>query len=219
MVLESDLIGGHSQIPEYPELVWDSLAAAGHSGSLGNITGIPCPSYAALAGSDYEVIYTYNSAVDSVLTEGMPVAWRGTGPYQYVFFDVPLSFMERQAAVEALRQAVGDMGIISDNDPLTDQPPLPREFSLAQNWPNPFNPTTVIEFYNPEPRPSEVTLDIYNILGQKVRVLFDGQAVPGRNRVEWDGRDQSHNPVASGIYFYRLKTAHASMTRKMLLLK
>jgi len=220
MVLESDMIGGYNQIPEYPELVWDSIAAAGHSGALGNITGIPCPSYSVLTGSDYEVIYTYNSSVDSLLTEGMPVAWRSTGGQsRYVFFDLPLSFMERPAAVAALRQAVGDMGIISDSDPYADPSPLPREFSLAQNYPNPFNPATAIEFYNPEPRPSEVTLDIYNILGQKVRILFDGLAAPGRNRVEWDGCDESHNPVASGIYFYRLKTEITSLTRKMLLLK
>ncbi len=220
VVLESDFIGAHSQSPEYPDLVWDSLASSDHSGTLNNITGIPCPSYPILTGSDYEVIYTYNSSVDSFLTEGKPVAWRSVdGPHEYVFFDIPLSFIDRGTAIAALRQAVGDMGIVLDVDDNENSALLPREFTLSQNYPNPFNPTTVIEFYNPERGSAKVTLEVFNILGQQVRVLLNGPALPGLNRIEWDGCDRSGESVASGIYFYRLKTDHTVMTRKMMLLK
>ncbi len=220
MVLESDLIGAHSQSPEYPELVWDSLAAINHFINFGNITGIPCPNFSMLQGTNYEVLYTYNSATDSALTEGKPVAWRSAGGlYEYVFFDIPLSFMKRNVAIDALRQAVGDMGIISDVDEYSDMAPLPHKFDLSQNYPNPFNPNTIIEFYNPQQRPAEVILEVFNILGQKIRMLYNEAAPPGWNRIEWDGCDHAGEDVASGIYFYRFKAGDQAETRKMLLLR
>lgn len=221
LILESDFIGAHTQVSGYPELVWDSLAAAMHSGTLSDITGVPCPSFCSIdLSADAEVIYTYNSSTDFLLTEGKPVAWRNAGgPYDYVFFEIPLSFMDRGTAVTALRQAFGDMGIISDVDDYAGNLPLPDKFSLAQNYPNPFNPSTIIEFYNPEPRPVKVSLEVFNILGQQVRVLFNDAAVPGWNRVEWDGYDKSGKSIASGIYFYRFKASDFEETKKMLLLR
>jgi hypothetical protein len=219
--LESDFVGAFGQFPEYPELVWDQAATTDHSGSLyAGISGIPCPSFPHLIAGDYDVIYTYNSSSDSALTEGRPVAWRYLGEdYKYVFFEIPLSFMQRPAAVTALRQAVTDMGLISDVDDDNTHSSLPTRFSLSQNYPNPFNPTTIIEFYNPSIKPARATLEIFNILGQRTRLLFDGMAAPGENRVEWDGCDESGYRVATGIYFYRLKTDAATMTRKMILIK
>jgi hypothetical protein len=219
-ILHSDMIGAHSQVAGFPELTWDSLATSNHSGYLSNITGIPCPSYAILTGANPEVIYTYNSSNDSLLTEGRSVAWQSSGGiYNYVFFDIPLSFMERSTAVEALRQAIGDMGVISDIEDNPNPAAIPRSLILYQNYPNPFNPTTIIEFYNPETRSARVTLEVFNIVGQRVRTLFDGTAQPGFNRIAWDGRDQSNREVASGVYFYRLTSDRSSITRKMLLMK
>lgn len=221
VTLESDFIGAFSQMTEYPDLVWDEPATFDHSGSFyAGISGIPCPSIPFLVDSNHEIIYTYNSLTDSSFTEDRPIAWRYLGPdHKYVFFEIPLSFMQRPAAVAALRQSVIDMGIVSDAD--DDFPPalLPSSFSLSQNYPNPFNPNTVIEFYNPESKPVKATLEVFNILGQRTRLLFNGPAAPGMNRIEWDGRDDSGDPVATGIYFYRMKTDTESMTRKMVLLK
>ncbi len=89
---------------------------------------------------------------------------------------------------------------------------LPTEFSLSQNFPNPFNPITVISFALPEA--SEVKLEIYNIVGQKVATLVDGQLEAGEHIVRWDGRD-----VASGVYLYRLEVGEFVETKKMILLK
>ena len=80
---------------------------------------------------------------------------------------------------------------------------LPSEFVLHQNYPNPFNPETEIEFDVPETR--RVKLTIYNLLGQKVRVLFDGEASPGRHRVVWDATDDFGRPVPGGAYFCRME--------------
>ncbi|MBU1471722.1 MAG: T9SS type A sorting domain-containing protein, partial [candidate division Zixibacteria bacterium] len=65
----------------------------------------------------------------------------------------------------------------------------------------------------------DVTLSVYNILGQRVRSLVEGETAPGTHEVLWNGSDDSGSPVASGIYFYRLDTADGQSTRKMMLLK
>lgn len=94
---------------------------------------------------------------------------------------------------------------------------LPTEFALAQNRPNPFNPSTEISFSLP--KPAEVTLVIYNLLGENVVTLAEGLRAAGTHAVMWDGRDKNGGAVASGVYFYRLDAGEFSATRKMLLLK
>ncbi len=94
---------------------------------------------------------------------------------------------------------------------------LPHSFRLYQNCPNPFNPTTEIRFDLPSA--SHVSLDVYNLLGRRVRSLLDMYLEAGNHRVEWDGTDDGGGAVASGIYFYRVETASGAATRKMLLLK
>ncbi len=104
-------------------------------------------------------------------------------------------------------------------DTSTGEPPpqLPGSFWVGQNYPNPFNPLTTIE-YN-LPRPSRVTIDIYNILGQKVRRLVDAGRVAGPHRVDWDGTNQDGEAVATGLYFYRVQAGRLVDSKKMLLLK
>lgn len=220
IALYSDLIGAHSFNASYPDLVWDSVATMDHTGSpFTNVSGIPYASYPVLFGGPVDTLYTYDSSSDSTLTEGKPMAWRYRGTYQYVVFNLPLSFMQRPAAKAALRQAVADMGLTVAVDDHHSSEPLPHSFELSQNYPNPFNPATTIEFYNPKDKTIPVTLDLFNILGQKIRTLLDGPATPGLNRVTWDGRDGLGQPVATGIYFYRFKAGDVSLNRKMLLLK
>ncbi len=98
-----------------------------------------------------------------------------------------------------------------------ENPNLPTEFRLRQNFPNPFNPTTKIGFSLP--RGSEVSLEVYNLLGQKVRTLVNGYRQAGDYTVEFDGLSDRGSTVASGMYFYRIKTAARTETRKMTLLK
>jgi hypothetical protein len=94
---------------------------------------------------------------------------------------------------------------------------LPIEFRLEQNYPNPFNPTTNIRFFLPAT--SDITIDIYNLLGSKVTTLYNGMQEAGSHTVVWDGTDKFGNGVASGIYFYQLATSSFNQTRKMMLLK
>lgn len=100
-----------------------------------------------------------------------------------------------------------------DDDPHT----LPGSFALRQNYPNPFNASTEIVFALP--RASEITLNIYNLLGQEVATLAAGRFGAGEHRVNWDGRDKAGRECASGIYLYRFEAGETAQSRKMLLLK
>lgn len=93
----------------------------------------------------------------------------------------------------------------------------PQEFQLHQNYPNPFNPLTSIEYELP--RQTEVTIVVYNILGQKVRTIVDGVMPMGRHIFRWDGTNEAGTPVSSGVYFYRMKASHGMEMRKMLLIR
>jgi len=102
------------------------------------------------------------------------------------------------------------------NSPATEAA-LPTDVELYQNYPNPFNPFTTIRFYLPSS--GQVTLSIYNMLGQRVATLISATVKAGYSEADWDGADQGGSPVASGIYLYRLETSNFSETKRMLLLK
>ena len=94
----------------------------------------------------------------------------------------------------------------------TDIKGLPADFALSQNYPNPFNPETVIEYTLPIR--SDVKLIVYNLRGQEVALLIDGNMPAGNHRVSWDA-----SGLASGVYIYRLIAGDFIQTRKMVLLK
>jgi len=94
---------------------------------------------------------------------------------------------------------------------------VPKDFALMQNYPNPFNGTTTIEFALP--KSTSVTLSIYNMLGEKVRTLVQGDLSEGFHRVIWDTRSETGKPVPSGIYLYKLETPSCTFTKRMLYLK
>lgn len=94
---------------------------------------------------------------------------------------------------------------------------LPERAQIESNYPNPFNPSTTIEFHLP--RGGQVELAVYNTLGQFVRQLKSGFESPGMHSVVWSGANQSNQPVASGVYFVRLVTDNTVDIRKMVLTK
>ena len=94
---------------------------------------------------------------------------------------------------------------------------LPTDFALEQNFPNPFNPETAIRYALPEA--GNVSLIVYNMLGQEVVRLVDANQTPGFYAIQWNGQDELGRSVASGVYLYRLQAEGFSKTHKMLLLK
>lgn len=98
-----------------------------------------------------------------------------------------------------------------------DEAGVPQEFALQQNYPNPFNPSTQIEYNLNEG--GEVTLEVYNLVGQKVETLVNTRQSAGNYQVEWRGTDANGNAVASGVYLYRLRQGSEIATRKMIFLR
>lgn len=103
------------------------------------------------------------------------------------------------------------------NSTPAQNPALPTAYELAQNFPNPFNPETTIEYGLPAS--AHATLEVYNLLGQKVVTLASGAHQGRRYRVVWNGENDNGESVASGMYLYRLKSGREIITRKMLLLR
>jgi hypothetical protein len=89
---------------------------------------------------------------------------------------------------------------------------VPAEFSLLQNFPNPFNPSTTIQFALP--RTGTTLLRVYNTLGMEVTTLVSGNLNAGTHTVNWDA-----SGIPSGVYFYRLEAGEFSQTKKLILLR
>jgi len=94
---------------------------------------------------------------------------------------------------------------------------VPTRYALNQNYPNPFNAGTAIAF--DLPMAGDVTLAIYNVLGQSVRTFSEEGMEAGQHTIQWDGSDNNGNAAASGIYFYRIQANDFVATKKMTLLK
>ena len=99
-----------------------------------------------------------------------------------------------------------------------EQMNIPVNTILLGNYPNPFNPSTTISF-DVAQTSFFVTLDIYNIKGQKVKTLISDRLTVGQHSVLWDGKDENNNPVSSGIYFYKLVAGDYQKVKNMILLK
>ncbi len=114
-----------------------------------------------------------------------------------------------------LAHSSGEEGIsVRDKD---SNPAAPEGLTLFQNQPNPFNPETRVNYYLPTP--CQVKLTVYNLVGQRVKTLFHGYQGAGLHTVTWDGKNDDHLRLSSGIYFCRLEADQFYQTRKMTLMK
>jgi len=110
-----------------------------------------------------------------------------------------------------------DCILFINNVPMITDEAVDGPVVRVDNYPNPFNPTTTIRFTLDYASPTR--LDIFNIAGQRVAALADGYLEAGEHSLIWNGRDENGARVASGMYFYRLKTDGYAITKKMVLLK
>lgn len=129
---------------------------------------------------------------------------------EFGFAPVPLTDgMKRDYIIRSVGRYQPDYAAFSDM--------LPSRFQLYHNYPNPFNPATTMRY--DLPHASQVRLEVYNVLGQRIATLVDESQEAGQHQVSWNGVDSDGRPVSSGIYFYRLKTDEFVETKKMMLLK
>jgi endonuclease/exonuclease/phosphatase family metal-dependent hydrolase len=127
--------------------------------------------------------------------------------------------LEREDAIVASDHlpVVADFTVkLTSNVGTAEGNPQPRSFELKQNYPNPSRSETTIEFILEER--AQVDLSIYNVRGQLVRKLRNGELGKGRYEVRWDGKDDQNNPVANGQYFYQLKVGGLVVQRKLILM-
>ena len=132
------------------------------------------------------------------------------------------SFLEFEPTISSVGEIAATGGMAAsllDSGKDAESATLPRGFSLSQNFPNPFNPSTTINYSVPEGEVPLVSLKIYDLSGRVVSTLVDGMREAGTYSVIWDGTDSFGRSVSSGVYLYRLKAGSFMQTRKMVLLK
>ena len=135
------------------------------------------------------------------------VAMAGNDGQIFLFGGISPDYLSGQVPIPS----VETLSILT---PVEEKPnTTPTNFNLSQNYPNPFNPTTTIEFGVPPPG-ARISLDVYNMLGEKVKTLVDGYLRGGRHMASFDGGN-----MPSGTYIYRLQTENGSTYRKMVLIK
>ena len=100
--------------------------------------------------------------------------------------------------------------------PEVSSPALPERFHLGHNYPNPFNPSTVIPYQLPVP--ARVRLEVFNLLGQRVATLVDEELPAGFHSARWDGTDAAGRAVGAGVYLYRLRGGGMGAAQRMVLI-
>jgi len=152
------------------------------------------------------------ATVHGRVPDGEVVSFRAYDPSTESSYDI-------QETIPFLADAAS--GTLREPVPLRTNPAprssRPTSFSLAQNQPNPFGPTTMIRFALPVS--DHVTIKVYDVRGQHVRTLVDRQLEAGFHDAIWDGRSSSGRQVASGVYFYRLDAGSFTDRKKMILLR
>ena len=198
-----------------------------HSGGLASITGKVRASGLAIAGANVFALNAQGAVVGYGLTDGSG---------DYLIDAVPPGPLTILADVEGYQSAQGNVNVspldysISNDITLAEiatsvstPQQVPNSFGLAQNYPNPFNPSTKISFSLPVV--SNVTLKVFNLLGQEIASLKNGAMNAGNHQIVWNGTDNAGKVVASGVYFYQLNATPSnggesfSSMKKMLLLK
>jgi len=204
--------------PELPEIAFDTLRHPFVNRVYTYWQDKTPPSVATFVPTqNAEILYRYRSRYPELSwLEGRPVGLRvlseSIETYLFGFHLWYMQIWQARQLVETIFDGV------STGNAETPQASLPEYFALRQNYPNPFNPETQICY--DLPRRALVTLEIYNILGQRVKTLVNGAPQSaGSHYVQWYGDNDDREKVAAGIYFCRLRADDKTATRKMMLLK
>jgi hypothetical protein len=186
---------------KYPATIWGKV--------LRNIESLT-----PLAGAD--TIYVMDMKNNGSAYEGRACAVRDSG--KTVFFGFPLYYMNKDQAKAAAQKVMLEFG-----EPFTgvegkpDDRELIRDVRLFQNNPNPFSQSTSIKYQLP--KAGRVKLNVYNIAGQLVKTLVNGEQQAGSYTIKWDRHDNRDRQVSAGVYIYHLSTGDKTQSRKMIVLK
>ncbi len=157
--------------------------------------------------------YTYSAATLNLVDNDRVITMPYDFSYLYTDTDNPVGGLSTRANV--LREVLAYFQVANDTWAPTDVPGADKFF--AKNYPNPFNPTTKIEFNMP--KAGHLTLKIYNVRGELVKTLIDETRAAGADHIMWDGTNSQGSNVSSGVYFYEARTAGEVQVSKMALVK
>jgi len=171
--------------------------------------------------NDSEADYAYSPAMKTTGEDGTFFFWVPAGTYTITIhmpglngYGQPYGTLTDEVVVEGTMTLTPyDMTSLTDGEEIT----IPVVTALKGNYPNPFNPSTTIAF--DLAAEGHVTIDVFNIKGQKVKTVTNELMQAGRYTVVWNGDDNNGREVGSGVYFYRMTSGHYTKTQKMLLMK
>ena len=193
------------------------------------------PTFADLdADGDKDMIVQYDTTISSIRYQKLRFYRNDSFDTNFVFTRVDsilpeIDNISSPHLVDIDNDTDYDLFLLSNNSELyfvenltiTDIPDnsiqLPFGYHLYQNYPNPFNSHTTMKYYLP--KPNQVKVEIYDVLGQKVKTLINQPQNSGMHQVVWNGRDENGNSVSSGVYIYNLTSGNYSASKKLLLLK
>jgi outer membrane protein assembly factor BamB len=136
-------------------------------------------------------------------------------------YTVTLTYESRNNLTSGAGSQIISFAVIAPSGVVREEKERPESFSIEPNYPNPFNPSTTLCFSQPEA--SRVRVDVFDMLGRKVRTLADGIFDAGRHSVAWNGMNDRNAPVEAGVYFCRLSSdsngRRQTLTGKMVLIK
>ena len=159
-------------------------------------------------------VNSWNSGVFASSNFGL--TWESLGMSGFGVSSLYSNSSNTEASNATLVAGTSDGNIYINTAPLVSveetTPEVPESFSLSQNYPNPFNPSTLIEFTLPVK--TNVILKVFNILGQEVRTLINGELVEGKYKVNFDAKG-----LASGVYIYQISSNAFTLSKKMILQK
>lgn len=203
---------GYGFVLNYDADKFEFVEAAPTDQDLLKSTGGETPLFSSIANGSGQV------SIANAVVNGSEIS--GGGDIVRLTFRVLQEFSEN-ARFEIAEGLVFDPQQLSNPAVVAgvlDVQTTPTEFALLQNFPNPFNPETTIGYELAES--ADVTLQIYNVVGQVVRTLIAAESqAAGRYQIRWDGMDDRGVSVSSGIYFYRISAGEFQTVRKLMLLK
>jgi len=197
----------------------DWMVSASDSGSYVHVIAYDpngTGSIAAGTGSLFHVVYDIHLAAGDVPT--------GNNTYDLNLAFKGVNLVDGSGHAVGIKTVAGiaslDYRVPLGGEAVDQGASLPKAFALAQNHPNPFNPSTTINYQIPDDVGSiNISLNVYDIRGRLVRTLAEGLKGAGSYSTFWDGTDNSGRQVGSGVYFYRFSSSKFNATRKMILLK
>ncbi|GAB4128861.1 MAG: hypothetical protein Fur0015_02660 [Ignavibacteriales bacterium] len=209
----SKFSGAISTLPVFPQLFVDTnKIPADYNYHLSNIESI-YPTIDANAIFLFDTKYDTTTVMGSMYRKPVGIEYLGND-YKLVILSFPLYFMN-ESGVEVLLSNILAEHFDEATDVEETTIAVPTKFSLKQNYPNPFNPYTTIEFTIPnEGRAIQTELKIFDALGREIALLVDEQKPAGSYKVVFDGSN-----LASGFYYYRLKSGDFVQIKKMVLIK